>query len=67
MRTATLKNPTVGDVINFLGQFQAETPFAIEDPDTGWRVEIIHTGFHGETLYFTGEHYEMDKSWEGCL
>ena len=63
MSKATLKNPTVGDVIDFLRQFPGDTLFAIEDPDTGWRVEIIHTGFHGKTLYLTGRHCEMDRDW----
>lgn len=62
MTDKKLSNPTVADVIAYLGTFLPESPFRIEDPDTNWIINIIYA--HQDSMgivFFTGDYGDMNS------
>jgi len=55
-----LANPTVEDMINLFKQFPLDTPLRIDDPDTGWTINIIRSYEEGGVLFLTGNYHEMN-------
>ena len=54
-----LKQPTISTLIDYLSKFPPDTKIFIEDPDTGWTIDVFHCRGDEYGVWLTGEYREM--------
>lgn len=59
----TLINPTVADVVAYLLTLDQGKPFALDDPDTGWRIDEVIVQEYNGYVTFTGRYDRMESDW----
>ncbi len=55
-----LVKPTVRDVIRYLQTLPIDTPFRIDDADTGWTISTIYFEENKDGVFLSGKYEEME-------